>query len=161
MTDRRELLEQITVESRRHYAAWTLLNQALADHLNLHPTDLQCLGLLGLETTPLSTGRIATLTGLTPGSATRLVDRLERAGLVQRRTDPCDRRRALITPTPGALTTVGDAWRAPAEAFGTVLDSYTDEELALIGDYLRKVAEVGQRQAERLRHGREGSAGPC
>ncbi|MFJ5309984.1 hypothetical protein [Streptomyces sp. NPDC088350] len=53
-----------------------MFNQAVADRLGLHPTDLQCLNLLTLEAGPVTTGRIAELTGLTTGSATRLVDRL-------------------------------------------------------------------------------------
>lgn len=46
----------------------------MADHLGMRLTDLQCLGPLSLEPEPLSTGEIAKLTGLTLGSATRLVD---------------------------------------------------------------------------------------
>ncbi|WP_432093982.1 MarR family winged helix-turn-helix transcriptional regulator [Streptomyces sp. bgisy100] len=153
--ERAELLDRIGVESRRAYAAWTLFNQALADRLRLHPTDLQCLGLLDLEPGPLSTGGVAELTGLTPGSATRLVDRLEKAGLAERRPDPRDRRRALVALVPGALERVSAAWESPSRAFDENLRRYTDRELALIGDYLSTGAEVGRRQAERLRKGLE------
>ncbi|KJY43166.1 MarR family transcriptional regulator [Streptomyces sp. NRRL B-1568] len=150
MSKRAELLKRIADESRRHYAAWTVLNQALADHLGLHPTDLQCLNLLCLDAEPLTAGGIAKLTGLTPGSATRLVDRLEKAGLVERRTDPADRRRALVALAPDAMARMGAAWEAPGQAFREVLSGYTDEELAVIGDYLGRVTGVGRAQAERL-----------
>ncbi|MFD9932446.1 MarR family transcriptional regulator [Streptomyces massasporeus] len=50
-------------------------------------------GPLGLEPEPLTTGEIAEPTGRTSGSATRLVGRPERAGLVGRRPDAHDRRR--------------------------------------------------------------------
>ncbi|MFF3763771.1 MarR family winged helix-turn-helix transcriptional regulator [Streptomyces sp. NPDC001922] len=159
--ERAELLERISVESRRHHAAWTLFNQALAGRLRLHPTDLQCLGLLGLEPGPLSTGGVAELTGLTPGAATRLVDRLEKAGLVERRPDPRDRRRALVALVPGALGRVNAAWESPAQAFDENLRRYTDEELALIGDYLSTGAALGRRQAERLRKEPEGPMDPA
>ncbi|GAA2710915.1 MULTISPECIES: MarR family transcriptional regulator [Streptomyces] len=151
MTERAELLGRIADESRRHYAAWTLFNQALADHLGLHPTDLQCISLLDLASGPLTTGEVARLTGLTPGSATRLVDRLARAGLVERRTDPADRRRALVAMAPGAAERIGNAWEVPGTAFRDVLERYSDEQLALIGDYLARGTEVGRSQAERLR----------
>ncbi|MEV4432305.1 MarR family transcriptional regulator [Streptomyces sp. NPDC049555] len=156
MTDRVELLRRITEETRRHYAAWTLLNQALADHLGLHPTDLQCISMLDLKSGPLTTGEVARLTGLTPGSATRLVDRLTRAGLVERSTDPADRRRALVGLAPGAAARIGAAWEVPGGAFRAVLERYSDEELALIGDYLARGTEVGRTQAERLRGAGEG-----
>ncbi|MDW6064053.1 MarR family transcriptional regulator [Streptomyces sp. FXJ1.4098] len=150
MSQRAELLERIIDESRRHYAAWTLFNQTMADRLGLHPTDVQCLSLLDTEPDPLSTGDIARMTGLTPGSATRLVDRLVKAGLVERRADPADRRRALVALVPGAVESLGAAWDEPGEAYRAVLTSFGDEELAVIGEYFRRVAELGQEQVERL-----------
>ncbi|MEV4244215.1 MarR family transcriptional regulator [Streptosporangium canum] len=147
---RERLIQQVVAESRRHYAAYTLFNQALADHLGLHPTDLQCLSLLSLEPEPLTTGEIAKLTGLTSGSATRLVDRLDRAGLVVRRGDPADRRKTLVSLAPKPVSEVDDAWDTPGEAFVSALDDFTDEQLSVIGDYLRRVSAVGTEQAARL-----------
>lgn len=154
MSSRKELLARIADESQRHYAAWTVFNQAMADHLGLHPTDLQCLGLLGMEPEPLSTGRIAQLTGLTAGSATRLVDRLEKAGLVVRTADPGDRRRALVALAPEAITRFTEAWDEPGEAFTQVLDGYSDRDLDVIADFLGRATEVGRAQAARLSSGR-------
>ncbi|MEV0237696.1 MarR family transcriptional regulator [Nonomuraea sp. NPDC050786] len=137
-------------ESQRHYAAYVLFNQAMADRLQIHSTDLQCMGLLGLQSRPVSTGEIARLTGLTPGSATRMVDRLEKAGLVVRQPDPADRRRALVTLTPLARERIGAAWDIPGKAFAEVLEKYDDAELAVIADYLHRAAEAGRAQADRL-----------
>lgn len=156
MSNRSELLEQINAESRRHYASWTLFNQKLADTQGLHPTDLQCLNLLDQEGAPLSTGTIAELTGLTAGSATRLVDRLTRAGLVERRPDPKDRRRAMVALAPAARARLSEAWDVPGAAYNEALASFDDAELAVIREYFRRVAEVGRRQAERLAGGSAG-----
>ncbi|MFG1805229.1 MarR family winged helix-turn-helix transcriptional regulator [Streptomyces sp. NPDC049040] len=150
MSDREELLDQVVTESRRHYAAWTLFNQKMADRLGLHPTDVQCLNLLDLEPEPLTTGHIATLTGLTPGSATRLVDRLVAAGLVERRADPDDRRRSLVALTPGALQGLGDAWEGPGDAYDAMLGSFSDADLAVIRRYFRAAAELGSAQAAEI-----------
>ncbi|MFB9966596.1 MarR family winged helix-turn-helix transcriptional regulator [Sinosporangium siamense] len=137
-------------ESQRHYAAYVLFNQAMADHLQIHSTDLQCVALLDLESGPVSTGEIARLTGLTPGSATRLVDRLEKAGLVARHPDPADRRRALVALAPKARERIGAAWDLPGKAFAEVLERYSEAELTVIADYLHRAADVGRAQAERL-----------
>ncbi|YCK38342.1 MarR family winged helix-turn-helix transcriptional regulator [Actinomadura sp. ATCC 39365] len=150
MSNRAEMLKRISDESQRHYAAYTLFNQAMADRLGLHPTDLQCVALLDLEQGPISTGEIARLAGLTPGSATRLVDRLDKAGLVVRHADPADRRRALVTLTPEARARIGSAWDVPGRAFVEMLDHYDDDALALIADYLERAASVGRAQAQRL-----------
>ncbi|MBB6348226.1 MarR family winged helix-turn-helix transcriptional regulator [Nonomuraea muscovyensis] len=150
MSNRRELLERIIAESQRNYAAYVLFNQAMADRLGLHPTDLQCVALLDLESGPVTTGHIARLTGLTPGSASRLVDRLEKAGLAVREADPADRRRALVSLAPGVRDRIGRAWDEPGSAYAEVLGGYTDGELELIAGFLRRTTEVGLAQAERL-----------
>ncbi|MEU7057007.1 MarR family transcriptional regulator [Streptomyces sp. NPDC046197] len=150
MSIRAELLARVVGESQRHYAAYTLFNQALADRVGLHPTDVQCIALLDLEPGPVTTGEIARLTGLASGSASRLVDRLEKAGFVERRPDPADRRRALVALVPDAAARMAEAWETPGKAFGTMLDRYTDEQLEIIADYLAAAAEVGREQARRL-----------
>jgi DNA-binding MarR family transcriptional regulator len=149
--NRAELLAAVTTAARRHHAAYTLFNQALADRLGLHPTDVQCVSLLGLESEALTTGDIARLTGLTSGSATRLVDRLERAGLVDRRPDPQDRRKSLVSLSARRAAELEAVWDEPGSAFTHALDDFTDEELVVIERYLRRTTEVGGEQAERLR----------
>ncbi|WP_198942846.1 MarR family winged helix-turn-helix transcriptional regulator [Actinophytocola xanthii] len=148
--DRAELLAAIAVAGRRHYAAYALFNQALANRLGLHPTDLQCVSLLDLEPEPLSTGEIAKLLGLTSGSATRLVDRLEEAGLVTRVPDPRDRRKALVSLATQRGAEINTAWASPGGAFTEALQDFGDDELAVIERYLRRTTEVGNEQARRL-----------
>ncbi|MFJ7269709.1 MarR family winged helix-turn-helix transcriptional regulator [Streptomyces sp. NPDC099050] len=150
---RAELLARIVTESQRHYADYSLFNQAMADHVGLHPTDMQCVALLDMEPEPVSTGDIARLTGLTSGSATRLVDRMVKAGVVERHADPHDRRRSLVALSPTARERIGAAWETPGRAFGAVLAGYSDSELAVIADYLHRAAEVGRAQAKRLTSG--------
>src|SRR4051794_10812392 len=99
-TPRARLYDELSTAARRYLAAYVLFNQALADHLGLHPTDVQCLSLLTAAPGPLTVKQIAEMTGLTTGSATRLVDRLERDGYVVRTPDQRDRRRVLVAPVP-------------------------------------------------------------
>ncbi len=140
-------------EARRYMAAYALFNQAVADHLGLHPTDVQCLNLLSLEGGPVTTGRIAELTGLTTGSATRLVDRLERAGYVTRARDTEDRRRVLVSLAPGRTAELGALWRRLNGTWGTMFDVYSDAEVALLIAHMRRTIEVSAQQVERLREG--------
>ncbi|SEM25497.1 MarR family winged helix-turn-helix transcriptional regulator [Nonomuraea pusilla] len=150
MSNRQELMRRIIAESQRHYAAYVLFNQAMADELGLHPTDLQCVSMLDLEGGPVTTGQIAKFTGLTPGSASRLVDRLEKAGLAVRQSDPGDRRRALVALAPGMRERIAAAWSRPGTAYGQVLGAYSDEELGIISDYLRRATDVALAHAEHL-----------
>ncbi|KOX36419.1 MULTISPECIES: MarR family winged helix-turn-helix transcriptional regulator [unclassified Streptomyces] len=150
---REALMTELHGEARRYMAAYALFNQAVADHLGLHPTDVQCLNLLSLEGGPVTTGRIAELTGLTTGSATRLVDRLERAGYVTRARDTEDRRRVLVSLAPGRAAELGALWRRLNGTWGTMFDVYSDAEVALLIAHMRRTVEVSAQQVERLREG--------
>ncbi|WP_326651778.1 MULTISPECIES: MarR family transcriptional regulator [unclassified Streptomyces] len=151
--DRSGLMKELGTASRRYMASYALFNQALADHLQLHPTDLQCLNLLSLEPEPVTTGRVAELTGLTTGSATRLVDRLERAGYVTRERDTADRRRVLVTLVPERMAEFGAVWQKLNGAWFTMFDAYSDDEIALLTAHMRRTVELSAAQVERLRGG--------
>ncbi|MGO4634345.1 MarR family winged helix-turn-helix transcriptional regulator [Streptomyces sp. 2RAF24] len=150
---RDELMTELQGEARRSMAAYALFNQAVADHLGLHPTDVQCLNLLSLESDPVTIGRIAELTGLTTGSATRLVDRLERAGYVRRERDAADRRRVMVAPEPERMAELGAFWRRLNGTWATLFDGYSEPELALLTGYMRRTVELSAVQIERLRSG--------
>jgi DNA-binding MarR family transcriptional regulator len=150
---RERLLDELSVVSRRYMASYALFNQAVADHLGLHPTDLQCLNLLTLEGAPVTTGRIAELTGLTTGSATRLVDRLERAGYVVRERDAEDRRRVLVATVPERIAELGRLWDRLGGGWSALFDELDDAELAVVVGHMRRTVEFGAEQIARLRAG--------
>ena len=150
---RSRLLDELSVVSRRYMASYALFNQAVADHLGLHPTDLQCLNLLTLERGPVTTGRIAELTGLTTGSATRLVDRLEKAGYVVRERDAGDRRRVLVATVPEKITEFRRMWDRLGGGWVSLFDDLDDSQLALIIDHMRRTTEFSAAQVARLRAG--------
>ncbi|MGW4351707.1 MarR family winged helix-turn-helix transcriptional regulator [Nocardia sp. NPDC004582] len=148
---RQALYDELSGESRRYMAAYTLFNQAIADKLGLHPTDLQCLSLLTAESQPLTVKQIADMTGLTTGSATRLVDRMERGGYVTREADPEDRRRVLVTPVPEAVARITATWDDLGEGWEAMLNDHTDAELEAIILHMRKAQELSKTQIARLR----------
>ncbi|MFV0134396.1 MarR family winged helix-turn-helix transcriptional regulator [Streptomyces sp. HMX87] len=150
---RERLLEELSTVSRRYLASYALFNQAAADRLGLHPTDLQCLNLLMLEGRSVTTGRVAELTGLTTGSATRLVDRLERAGYVVRERDAADRRRVLVATVPERIAEFRRTWERLGDGWVTLFDDLDEAQLTLLIDHLRRTTEFSVTQVERLRGG--------
>ncbi|MGF6883728.1 DNA-binding MarR family transcriptional regulator [Nocardia sp. GAS34] len=155
---RRALYEELSNESRRYMAAYTLFNQAVADRLGLHSTDVQGLSLLAAEPAPLTVKQIADMTGLTTGSATRLVDRLERDGYVTRVPDVHDRRRVLVTPVPERVARVTAVWDDLGEGWQSMLGEHTDAELEVIIEHMRKAQQLSRIQIERLRAGDKSGA---
>ncbi|MFJ9729060.1 MarR family winged helix-turn-helix transcriptional regulator [Streptomyces sp. NPDC101209] len=152
-TARERLLDELSSVSRRYMASYALFNQAVADHIGLHPTDLQCLNLLTLEGAPVTTGRIAELTGLTTGSATRLVDRLEKAGYVVRERDAADRRKVLVATVPEKVAEFGRMWQRLSGGWFALFDDLDDTQLAVIVGHIRRTADFSGRQVALLRAG--------
>lgn len=79
-------------------------SEAVARREGLTPQQHQALlAIKGTPTgAPMSVGDLATRLLIRHHSAVDLSGRLARAGLLNRDTDPCDRRRVLLTVTPGA-----------------------------------------------------------
>ncbi len=113
------------------------LDQLAADRYGLNRTDLHALEAVG-RSGELTPTELAQAMGYTTGGVTTVIDRLERAGYVRRRRDRGDRRRVSVEATE--LTAASDA-----EVFGPLLRAslevasrYSEEELAVIGDFLRR-----------------------
>jgi DNA-binding MarR family transcriptional regulator len=150
-TRRARLYEELSMASRRYLAAYVLFNQAVADHLGLHPTDVQALSLLTAAPGPVTVKQLADMTGLTTGSATRLVDRLQRGGYVIRTPDEQDRRRVLVAPVPERIAQVTAVWDDLGEGWQELLDYHTDEELEVITRHMRRAHDLSHAQMDRLR----------
>jgi len=84
---------------------------------DLSPSQLAVLGTV-IKHQPLTNGRLAELEHVRPPTSSKIVDALERAGLVERTPDPADRRCVQITVTPAghahadAVRAAGRTWLA-------------------------------------------------
>jgi DNA-binding MarR family transcriptional regulator len=147
---RDELLAAVGRAGRRVSAQATLFSQAVADRLGLAGSDIECLDVL-IEAGQLTVGRLAELTGLTTGSATRMIDRLEQAGYVRRIPDPADRRRVLVEPLQARLPAVSALHDSLRAAQRDAVAAYDDAQLQVLADYLGRSAEVLREETARLR----------
>lgn len=102
------------------------LRLAAAERLGVGATDFDALVLLDTAG-PLAAGRIAEAMAITTGAVTGLIDRLERAGFVQRTRHEADRRQVLIELAPTRRDQVDAHWkdrdRFVAEAIGELDDA--------------------------------------
>jgi DNA-binding MarR family transcriptional regulator len=132
---RAALFAALKGELRKICAHAVLFSQAVAERLGMHPTDLECLGIIA-EMGPITPGRLAGLTGLTTGAITGLVDRLERAGFARRVPNPHDRRSVIVEPlTEQAMREIGPIFASMTRAMDALAARYSDEELAVILDF--------------------------
>lgn len=100
---RRAELEERVMELLRVYGMEaTQAAHRFAATVAVHETDLQALELLTRAEAPAGVGELGAWLGLSSGSVTALVDRLERAGHVERVRDHPDRRRVSLRVTDAA-----------------------------------------------------------
>lgn len=136
---------------RQHSARVVMFHQAVAERLGLNATDLKSLDLARSASEPLTAGHLAELTGLTTGAITGVVDRLEAAGFVRRQRDAHDRRRVIIEPLPGREADVVQLFEPLGAAIAALCVRYTDEELALLINFLGQADQLMHEETERLR----------
>jgi DNA-binding MarR family transcriptional regulator len=147
---REELLDALMLAAPQLVADGLVFHTAVADRLGLSLTDLRYLQLI-TQVAPATAGEIAARTGLTTGAVTRMVDRLEQAGYVQRSRDTVDRRSVVVVPDAEATARIGSMYQGMAAAWREVLTAYSDEHLAVVLDLFQRMRELSQHEAQRLR----------
>lgn len=98
---------------------------ALARQLELGTSDLEAILNLSADG-PLTPRELTARMGMTSGTMTALLDRVERAGFITRKDNPLDRRSLLVSTTP--------AGRHAAEWVNDHFDAVMTEALAEIPD---------------------------
>ena len=76
---------------------------------------------------------------ITSSGATKRLDRLERAGLIERSPDPQDRRGTLISLTPAGRKLIDGVTEAHLDNERRLLEALTPAEQEQLGDLLRKL----------------------
>jgi len=138
------------VTFRQYLDAVGLQGLAGAEAAGLHTSEWYALSLVTLEGS-LTSGELASRTGLTTGATTRLIDRLERAGYVRRAADPKDRRRVIVEPVSDGLGRIEEVLSPARRHIAEVFARYTPEQRALLFDYFRHAAPAFRAATEEIR----------
>ncbi len=125
-----------------------MYGHALRDiqRLGLGFSDFAVLELL-LHKGPTPVNTIGSKVGLTSGSITAAVDRLERKGMVERRDDPADRRSRIVHLTGTGKKLISCAFAEHAKAMEQAVEALSPEERDMAAALLRK---LGRGAAARL-----------
>jgi DNA-binding MarR family transcriptional regulator len=137
---RRRILEELARVGREHSDATVLFHASIAERLGLHPTDYKALGMLE-RLGPMAAGDLARHSGLATASVTNLIDRLESKGFVRRVRDEEDRRRVLVQPVRDRITARRGLFSSTIESLRRLYARYSDRDLVVIADFLRRNAE--------------------
>ncbi|MEM9308813.1 MAG: MarR family transcriptional regulator [Pseudomonadota bacterium] len=135
---RNQTAEDLVQVCRRLYDAIDRLDTQAAALVNVSRNDLRCLNLLA--TSPMKPSQIGKELGLTSGSITSLLDRLEKGNLIKRDRDPDDRRGIIVHPTKHLFETVGPLYRSTVTKLQERAASYSQSELNDAVRYLSDAA---------------------
>jgi DNA-binding MarR family transcriptional regulator len=156
--ERRPAVDSVVRALRRVNFQGSIFGQSVAIRLGLSESDIDALELL-IDTGAATAGRLSEVMGLTSGAVTRVIDRLEQAGYVRRRTDPADRRRVIIEVVPERIATVESLLDSLEQAFAKEAGRYSPDELETINAFLTRMADLTQTEAARLRTTPDASPG--
>ena len=154
----RETIDSVIRSLRRVNLQGSFFGQTVAIRFGLSESDVEALSVL-LDTGAATAGRLSELMGLTSGAVTRVIDRLEQAGYVRRVPDPADRRRVIVELIPEKMAAVQATMAQFGEKSALEMGRYSDAELAVIDDFLTRMAAVTRDEANSLRDTPEREAG--
>ena len=141
---RKQLIDDLLFAGREISAATVMFHTVIAARAGLAATDTKTIDTLQ-RLGPVTAGELAHHTGLATASVTSLIDRLEEKGLVRRVRDAQDRRRVIVEPVQERISESATLFGWVRNAYATLLDAYSDEQLRTILDYMRR---SGQRTRE-------------
>jgi DNA-binding MarR family transcriptional regulator len=135
-----------------------LLRKALADANHraalarrLGFTENEVLAVQHLATAgELTPGELGTRLQLSSGGTTGLIQRLEQAGHVTRRTHPRDRRSAMVSLTPEIQRAAADAWAPLVDEIDSLVQGLSAHEAEAVLRFIEGVADAAERHATRI-----------
>ena len=143
MSTRAKAAERIADGLQDLIADAVLRNDQIARSYGINVVDLQALGILMRAGGTLGAGDIASRTHLPHSTVTRVIDRLETAGLVSRVRDDADRRRVLVVAHPEKFFQGG---RSPYGEIEQVLlrvaSAFAVKDLDVVARYLEALTSV-------------------
>lgn len=140
-TTKTELKKRALMAVRDYGVNLTHFRNAMSEWAGLNATDMECLRLLFLKGTATPT-ELARHTGLTSGATTAMLDRLEKAGLIERRPNPNDRRGTLVAPEKSSSEKMASWFESARNAQDKLISSYSESELEIIADAFERFAKL-------------------
>jgi DNA-binding MarR family transcriptional regulator len=148
-SNRDKLFEEIKQAGREESRLSVLFRHLIAENVGSNITDQECMDFLN-EMGKVSAGDLARITGLTTGAITNVIDRLEKAGYVERERDTKDRRKVFVKPIARSGDKADKIYNSFVEEVVQYMSGYSDSELTLIKDHYQNMAKIYAKQIEKL-----------
>jgi DNA-binding MarR family transcriptional regulator len=149
VTSRRRLVAAVKESLRLARNQLSVFSRQVATRLDLKDADLDCLDLID-RAGPLSPTALARLTGLHPATMTGILDRLERGGWIVRERAESDRRAVQIRSLRERKGQLYGMLAGMNRSIDEICADYSDAELAVVADFLRRATDAGHAAAKEL-----------
>lgn len=117
------------------------LARALKEY-DITPEQWTVLATLWSTGKPVNQSEIVQLTMKDKHTTSRIIQRLERDGWIQKKSDPKDGRVTLIHPTPKANSLKNKIPRKVLKHFDILLEDYSDKEIQLLINLLKRLRKT-------------------
>ena len=144
-----ELKTRALMAVRDYGVNLTHFRNAMNEWAGLNATDMECLRLLSQKGTATPT-ELAKHTGLTSGATTAMLDRLEKAGLIERRPNPNDRRGTLIAPEKSSNAKMAGWFASARKAQDALMSTYSESELEVIADVFERFTKLWDEERKKV-----------
>ncbi|HEY4161164.1 MAG TPA: MarR family transcriptional regulator [Candidatus Saccharimonadales bacterium] len=145
----RDLKKQVILDGRENGISYTLFRNAIGKRLGLNTTDFECLDLIFFRGTA-APSELSRYTGLSSGSTTAMIDRLEKAGLVKRQANPGDRRGTLVVVAKRAARKFSPLFMSVRAAQDELLEGFSEQELEVLASYFKKSAAMFEAERKKI-----------
>jgi len=147
----KELVTRIRKLTQLYAYTSIQMHEAIGRKAGLSGTDHKYLGFL-IEKGQMTAGELSTLTGLTTGAVTGLIDRFEKKKLVKRRFAEDDRRKVIIEPnTENIMELFAPLYKEFRSKSEKLTASFSIREIKIIETYFLKAMEIMNETADKLR----------
>jgi len=146
-----EAIRQIRKLSQQYAYTSIQMHEAVGRAAGLSGTDHKYLGFL-IEKGQMTAGELATLTGLTTGAVTGLIDRFEKKNLVKRTFAENDRRKVIIEPnTEIIMALLVPLYKDFRRKSQELTASFSAVEINIIERYLLQAIDLMNETTDTLR----------
>jgi len=155
-----DMAGKLVRELRQCYGLGASFFRAAATRVEMTDVDMQVIDMLE-NRGEATAGQLASLMGLTTGTFTAILNRLEKAGLVRRERDPNDGRRVIVQLATGSdgKQEIDPLFAALGKAWEEMAAHYDDEQKALLLEFLQRSNLLAREEIARLREASVGDEG--
>ncbi|SFW84520.1 MarR family winged helix-turn-helix transcriptional regulator [Chitinophaga sancti] len=145
-----EVITQIRRLSQAYAYTSIQMHEAIGRKAGLSGTDHKYLGFL-LQQGAMTAGELATLSGLTTGAVTGLIDRLEKKKLVKRQLAEDDRRKVMIVPdTKKIMALLQPLYKEFRKESEKLFASFSNKELKVLEKYFTAAIDIMNETTHKL-----------